>query len=846
MKKRVLLKSLSLLLSSVLMTGVLTLKPKAAVLTDFSKDEIISAPIQSIQTLDAVYGVENGVNVAYTTVTGSASSKIPAMFNVVDLDNEKLLKTFELQDASSAWTHVVTKDGSVYIGTTGAKAKLFKYSPSENKVEDLGVPLEGDSTFYTLSTDGELVFGGGYSTGAIFSYDPANKKFKNYGKVDDGTAPGDDGKSENYIKSMVYHKGSIYAGTGTNNGRVWKINPATGEKFQLQIPKGLPENKGSEDKMGMVYHINVVRNYLFAFFNGPRTVMIYDLDKEQWLNTVIPEVRGMIGVSDEVNGHVYFSSRDTNMYRFNLDTLTLDPNPVRSFNTNLRNTAVIDLKDSEFGKNTMVSVNFNGSFYLFDFDNNKCGLTKSVVSSQPNNIQSIEKGADGNIYISGYMGSIGVKYNPLTGESTNFTLGQIEGMGSLGNKLYLGEYPTAQIFELDTTQTTPKPVKIGQIGEGQDRPFKITSGDGKVFIGTIPGYAELGGALTIYNPENKSFKTIRNIVPNQSIVGLAYKDGLIYGSTSIAGGLGIEASEKRAKLFVYDVNNDKVLKIQDLEVAENETLPMISGLEFGQDGLLWGTANGWVFALDKETLKVVKKKQLYPEITNYGRWRPTYIKFDNKGLMYTNPGEKLTAVDINSLDSKFIANTGIFTLDNEDNLYYSKGVYFHKVTPKALDFDINKEFTPITLNLEDKELNLFDEFKKQINLPINEEDVYFEVAGSAVNLKDNILSPVEKGEATITPYLSVNGEYKKLNGIKVTVKEAQKDPDTPKEEPKTPGNNNTGKDDTAGNTSTETTNNNEKLAKTGFSNNSIVPITLGVILISLGCFIALRKKYKTI
>ncbi|MCS0791083.1 hypothetical protein NX021_23410 [Cytobacillus firmus] len=86
----------------------------------------LGTPIQTAQTIDAVYGQENGTNVVYTTVTGSASSGDWAKFNVIDIDNEKLLGSYPLDGASNSWTHVITPDGRVFIG---ASKKMFVYDP---------------------------------------------------------------------------------------------------------------------------------------------------------------------------------------------------------------------------------------------------------------------------------------------------------------------------------------------------------------------------------------------------------------------------------------------------------------------------------------------------------------------------------------------------------------------------------------------------------------------------------------------------------------------------------------------------------------------------------------------
>ena len=87
-------------------------------------------------------------------------------------------------------------------------------------------------------------------------------------------------------------------------------------------------------------------------------------------------------------------------------------------------------------------------------------------------------------------------------------------------------------------------------------------------------------------------------------------------------------------------------------MPELDSPPMISALSTGPDGLIWGIADGIVFALDSQTFEVAKYVNVYPEITNYGFWRPRQIKWSKDGLMYANPGSKLTVLDPQTLEFK--------------------------------------------------------------------------------------------------------------------------------------------------------------------------------------------------
>ncbi|MFD0957812.1 hypothetical protein [Paenibacillus chungangensis] len=157
----------------------------------------------------------------------------------------------------------------------------------------------------------------------------------------------------------------------------------------------------------------------------------------------------------------------------------------------------------------------------------------------------------------------------------------------------------------------------------------MTTDNEKLYIGTIPDYGLLGGALTIYDPTTNEHDIFHDVVYNQSIVGLAYRDGKLYGSTSIHGGEGINPTETVAKMFVWDLStNEKTIEFTP-EIPGAATAPtMINGLTFGPDGLLWAAADGTLFALDPDSLDMVKQS---PSM-------PVYLSMES-GVRYTPVGE---------------------------------------------------------------------------------------------------------------------------------------------------------------------------------------------------------------
>ncbi|PYI51578.1 hypothetical protein DLM86_24510 [Paenibacillus flagellatus] len=654
----------------------------------------LGSPIQTPQTIDAAYGQEDGANVVYTTVSGSASSEQWAVFNVIDIDRGQLLGSYPLEGTSSAWAHVRTPDGRVFIG---ASKNMFVYSPVTKTVTNLGVPLPGTESIWALAADENgNVYGGIYSAsvgGRVFRIDAKTLAATDVlgGKVDDGTAPGDDGKPEDYVRSLAYYNGYVYAGTGSTNGRVWRIDPTarTAERIELPGSPSDPAYGGRYDRMGAVYGMTVVGSQLFAFFNGPFTMHVYDLDRRQWRDKTIENVRGLLAVTPEHNGKVYTSKKDKFMWE--IDTSTLEERPVMPFDGSIRSSAWMNVANvPDFPGTSMVTISYDGKVVLYDPPNGKSFAMRTLVEGQANNIQALERGPDGKLYMSSYMGTKAAQYDPASDTFRTFALGQAEGIGSVGDTLYYGVYPKAEIFGWNTKEPLPEtsgPAKLFEIGEEQDRPFVLREAAGKLLIGTIPGYSTSGGALTVYDPAASAqsgrpvYEVFRNIVAGQSITGLAYRNGLVYGSTSIHGGLGGEPAASKAKLFVWDMATKTKLREWEPQAdGLGGAVPLIGGLTIGPDGLVWGAANGVLFAFDPDTYELRKQKNVYPDLTNYGRWRPAQLAWGQNGYLYANLGGRLTIVDPYTLEHRaFNVGSTLFALDLHDNVYVAYGTRFAKL-----------------------------------------------------------------------------------------------------------------------------------------------------------------------
>lgn len=613
---------------------------------------------------------EKGENEQYLFICGS-----PGTFCVVDAERGTLKFSEDVPGAEYVTGMVIALDGNVYF--SGASI-LYRYVTNEGIVEALGTnPCESVAVWDLVASDDGKIYGACYPKSKVFQYDIGTEGFTDLGSMADG---------EQYARGLSLRGMDLYIGIGTT-ARLIKLNTITGEKIEISTPVS-----------GLITSIH--RGILY----GDRLLVstgteLYILDKETGNHLITIEFDCQLSPPSPYNQDLIYFKSKRRLFSYNLKTNELS-----------QIEGLPLLPDTVFKRHEWIKLNYGEKVgrvvlcgmaaytesFFYNPEDGWFKMIKPEVKSKGVLIQSIEAGPGGKLYIGGYQRGMSI-YDMEKDEKiyTAPNFHQPEGIGFMDGKTYFGTYTGAGIycydpekpFSYDEGISSYNPRLVATIGDDQDRPFVIAEGDNKLLIGTIPTYGMVGGALTIYEESSEGDKVKiqvhRNIVQDQSIIGLAYRKGKVYGGTTTMGGLGIPPKAKHARIFVWDLDKEKKLHDFTPDIPGMEEKPaMIGSLAFGPDGLLWGVADkdGTVFALDAENYSVIKSIRLYPGISTGSKWRPFYLRWDKQGLLYTTAGRCVTVINPETMEyRRLLKGIDLMALDYHGNIYYGKKSRLYKL-----------------------------------------------------------------------------------------------------------------------------------------------------------------------
>ncbi|GAA0943691.1 hypothetical protein [Nonomuraea longicatena] len=609
------------------------------------------------------FGTDAHRGVAYTVFTGTQDDD--ARFVAIDTATEKVVLSQPLEGATGGWAAATATDGSVYVGTY-TNAGIYRHVQGTNTVTWRHKASGNQVWAMTPGRDGKI-YGGTYPAAGFFKYREGS------GYQDLGGVPVWPGKK--YVRSIAYDDVAdvTYLGTGSNAALI-RFDNGDAQARKVDI---LPARFRD---MSMVTSLKWTGGRLLARVEG--TLLVFRMSGAT--ATLEAEIPGTAPhLSDARDGKVYFV-KGTALHAYDIAAKTEQPTGVD-----------LAMEVSGFGwvDDTLVAVGgAENRARLFKYTP-ATGATRAAPVAgapiMPAAINTIAGGPDGRIYSGAYLtGGMGV-YEPIGGDGDDGradlmhrgTISQTDGMLNHNGKLYIATYPGAKLYEQDPARPWAPRELLNLAGDEQSRPYALAGApDGRVFIGTVPDYGRYDGALTVYDPATGGHRVHRDLIPDQSIVALAYHNGRVYGGSSIRGALGTTSARATAtRFFVFDPATGAVAhQALPAAIAGKSTITDLTVV----DGKIWGFAEGALFVFDPDTSRFLHVSEKFADVNpayeSSAQWRDADLRTVAKdpAHVYGTVGDRLFKIAKSNYALTTIvqkpANRALDGLATDDlgNIYY--------------------------------------------------------------------------------------------------------------------------------------------------------------------------------
>lgn len=646
--------------------------------------------------LSAVAGVdENGRDVIWGMATGSEDD--PGILIATDVLTGEVTRTVRLPGATGGWEvnqNPVT--GTVYVGTYGAGA-LWLYTPGDEEAVNAGrpdIPQWDFAYAVAFDEDGNAYGGGwgeptkGYPGASVYTFTEGEGFTGSLGEV-----PLTEGA--NYTRAVGYDEGSrtVFVGTGTQVN-LFACSIDTDECDDLT---GLLDQE-IQDSVE-VREMAVSEGYVMAWVGdggstGNDWVVVMEVERSDdgtLQAEVIDEIRGVAypGASPVVDDHIYYTKAGYEgwpLFSYNVKTGEETQLPVDG-TILARQWDIVELDDPQWPGATVVGLDSYGVMTKFNIETQEADIHE--VPDLPDvslRVNSLATGPDGAIWSSGYLnGGIG-QYVPMRDdEQETFAVGgQAEQMISHDGRIFQGIYPYGTItsFTPEQLQQGEAPTLECEIGAGQNRPYGLHSTEDRLYFGSQAGSQQENGAFGWFDTATGECTTIDGPIGQQSINTLTGSNGRIFGGGNIFYGYTHEPALEEASVMVFDESTEEIQEI-DLPVPG---IRAVSAATTDAEGTVWFYAEGWLLAMDPETLDWVYSQEVFPDLEAGNRIGGSYARMITAadGTVFGNAGGRVFEFDPDAalrgepadshLDVLFDgASGGMLTMDETGNLYVRRG-----------------------------------------------------------------------------------------------------------------------------------------------------------------------------
>lgn len=594
------------------------------------------------------YSVYKGENRIYGVIAEGDC----ATFVVISIDKRKIVYSQDVPGATGSWGVAEASDQRIYFGTY-VNGGFYRFNPKTEIVETLSANMPNSKFIFTLAADlNNNIYGGTWPNCAVFKYNGNEEKLEVY---DEKLIP-----TEDYVRMVLFdEKREVLYATISAHCHILEY------KFGKGIIRDLLPEKYKDEAFAQI--ANIKDDNLYMFLTKAQKLIKIDLETGKMTAEIDPPDLTVEHLPFRVPiENLVIGSRTGGLI---IDSKTLTPYNI----TADRDDTVMGIWPYSDERSLLIS-SFEGTIYIYD---TVSGIKEKIEIEIPRKeieIRQLHLTEDGYIHSGGYLRGGNYVYDPKTNTGKQYDgVGQCEGITSDRDRVYFGKYPGAHIYEYNLKKEWDMPGNPRELFElktpaNQDRPFAMKVYNGKLYIGTIPNYGDIQGALTVYDIETGKHEIKKDFSDSRSIVSFGYNDGILYGGTTVCGGLGSYTKHASGTVFAMDIVTGRYI----YEVIPVEGCKNAGGLCFTDDGKLIGCADSTFFIMNPKTGEVEYREKLidFDRLKDY-KWEISFIKKGPGSLYYIVTANTLFSYNHNKRSFKLQCDkkVNLLEFDTKGRLY---------------------------------------------------------------------------------------------------------------------------------------------------------------------------------
>lgn len=310
------------------------------------------------------------------------------------------------------------------------------------------------------------------------------------------------------------------------------------------------------------------------------------------------------------------------------------------------------------------------------------------------------------LYVGGYEAGLNAFDMKTKTPLFSVSNGNQHSMTMVAGKLFGGSYGKSSIYMYDpkkpVSSSNPKAVSSTS---GVNRYYHTS--DTNAGFGLSVGIADYGNPeggviLMTYLNGAAKVKYYIGVIPGENIVGVAYRDGYIYASSSVMVPLFEDVQHEEAHVAKIDARTGETVLMTTVNFKGLPKTTKIGEIRFGPDGLLYGKANAGqsIFALDPEDLSLVKYKSYYPAVTPSATYMAEEVRFGDEGNLYAILNGALHCINIETLETEIVwaKCPNYFHLDNDGNILKRSGTGSNGITLGSVQVNARQRFETMIKN----------------------------------------------------------------------------------------------------------------------------------------------------